>query len=88
MNKGLAYEQSLIHGELVTEVDKVPYNNCYCESCGFEWHAYITSKIINSDELMEQKKKRGIFHRFEDFKDKYYVNGKRPKDSLFKRLFL
>ena len=87
MEAGRTEYDSLRHGELVTEVGKVPEKNCYCENCGYEWKEYIGASFLTTSELEEQKSLRGTERKLRQFKAKYFVNGKMPKQSLLKRLF-
>ena len=56
---GYSREASLRHGELVRFASDVPYDNCFCESCGNEWHQYIPMSFFTKDEIMEEKRARG-----------------------------
>ena len=80
--------KSLEHGERIRFVPRQPIKNCYCDDCGFEWGAHIEMKLLTSDEMMEQQKKRETYKLFAKFQDENYVHGKPPKSSLLNRWFL
>ncbi len=85
-DKGLTTEESLRHGEIVREIDRVPEKNCFCEVCGFEWHAYISSSLISTERLSLEKKKRQTTERYSAYMAERYPFGKKRR-TLFQRLF-
>lgn len=59
--------ESLKAGELIRFAEEVPYNNCYCESCGHEWHYDVTGKLISKERIEEEKSARRTPERFAEF---------------------
>ena len=80
--------KSLEHGELVRFVPREPIKNCYCTECGYEWGAHIEMKLLTSEEIMEQQRKRDTHKVFFKFQEENYVHGRPPRASLFNRWFL
>lgn len=76
-------KNSLKHGELITFVPNVPYENCYCEDCGHEWHHNVDLKWISKERIEEEKKARDTLKRYLEFEKKY----PKKKKSIFKKIF-
>lgn len=66
-NKIYAMREYLKHGEIVSMIDDVPYNNCYCEECGHSWHYIVTSKLISKERIEEEKTVRFTKERYIEF---------------------
>ena len=80
--------KSMENGEIIKQVKSEPIKNCFCEDCGYEWGAHIDTRFMTVDEIMEQKKLRGIDKKFEEYKGEHYINGKPPKPSIINRWLL
>lgn len=75
--------QSLRHGELITFLPEVPFTNCYCEECGYEWHYDVVGKWISPRRIEEEKVARNTNQKYIAFNRKY----PRKKKSLFRKIF-
>lgn len=80
--------KSLEHGERIRFVPKEPIKNCYCTDCGNEWGAHIETRLLTSDEIMEQQRIRDTYKLLQKFQEENYIHGKPPKSSLLNRWFL
>lgn len=76
-------ETSLKHGELITFVPNVPYENCYCENCGHEWHYNVDVKWISKERIEEEKIARGTEKKYRNF----ILNYPKKKKPLVKKIF-
>lgn len=59
--------ESLKHGELITLVDEIPRNNCYCEDCGHEWRYRVEGLLISPERYHEEGEVRGARKRLIEF---------------------
>lgn len=59
-DKGYIFEESLKNGEIVEETDIVPVENAFCCDCGYEWSCYIETIWLTPQEILKQKRARGI----------------------------
>lgn len=54
--------EALRNGELVDIVNEVPWKNCFCCQCDYEWHEDIKMKMKTLKEIGEEKKARGTIN--------------------------
>lgn len=74
--------QHLKNGELVQFVDEVPYENCFCEECGYMWHYNVEAKWISSKRKEEEKKARMTLPRLLAFNEDH----PKKKKKWYKRI--
>lgn len=51
-------EDSLKHGEWIRFLDSIPRDNVFCLSCGNEWPAKISLKLMTQKEIQDEKDAR------------------------------
>lgn len=84
-DKGYIFEESLKNGEIVEETDIVPVENAFCCDCGYEWSCYIETIWLTPQEILKQKKARGIEGLSEELENE---KEKKEKKNLLQRSFL
>ena len=75
--------ESLRAGELIKFAQEVPFNNCYCEECGYEWHYEVTEKLISEERIEEEKTARRTPERFAEF----IREEKNKKKTIIQKIF-
>lgn len=84
-DKGYIFEESLKNGEIVEETDIVPVENAFCCDCGYEWSCYIETIWLTPQEILKQKKARGIEGLSEELENE--KEKKEKKEPFAKKFF-
>lgn len=86
MNHGKSVEESLRHGEIAREVSTVPYENCFCEDCDYEWHSRVLARMLTKAEYDEEIRVREIRAKQKAYREQ---NGdkKESRFSIQRRFF-
>lgn len=84
-DKGYIFEESLKNGEIVEETDIVPVENAFCCDCGHEWSCYIETIWLTPQEILKQKKARGIEGLSEELENE--KREERKKEPFAKKFF-
>lgn len=84
-DKGYIFEESLKNGEIVEETDIVPVENAFCCDCGYEWSCYIETIWLTPQEILKQKKARGIEGLSEELENER--REERKKEPFAKKFF-
>lgn len=74
---------SLMHGEIIEFLPEIPYDNCFCEDCGHEWHYDVGAKWISKERIEEEKRARETYKKYVEFNKKH----PKKKKSIFKKIF-
>ncbi len=59
--------ESLSHGELIRYLPREPFNNAYCEDCGYEWSQRIEGKLFSKERVTEEMRVRKTNLRYAEF---------------------
>lgn len=84
-DKGYIFEESLKNGEIVEETDIVPVENAFCCDCGYEWSCYIETIWLTPQEILKQKRARGIEGLSEELENE--KREERKKEPFAKKFF-
>lgn len=62
--------------------------NCFCTSCGVQWHGIIETKFLTKEEIEEQKQIRGISLDIDETIKNYYKDDKARLEAGYKNSFV
>lgn len=79
-------EQSLKRGELIVFRDKVPFENAFCDECGYTFPLADKIKFLTYDEIQEEIRVRGIDIDLKELEEEKKDN-KKHREGFFKRNF-
>lgn len=77
---------ALRHGEIVSVVDGVYGNNCFCMDCGTTWQEDVKLDMISKERLSMERRDRHTSEILKEM-DEDDENAQKKKRSVFKRYF-